>query len=124
MDKAIGKVSEREPKRKARKRRLSEVCAQMGQAGNNAEQRRHRNVDKYQAARHQLSLASLPVNIPCRDQEKDCIRTFVSNALSKDAMTGDSTSGSALYVYGIPGTGKTATVLEVMAFDSNGICLH
>ena len=94
----------------------------MDRTGNNAERRRHRDVDKYQATRHQLSLASLPVNIPCRDQEKDCIRTFVSNALAKDAMTGDSTSGSALYVYGIPGTGKTATVLEVIVPNSNGAC--
>lgn len=90
---------------------------QMGQNGNTTKHKRYKDEDKCQATRNQLSLASLPVNIPCRDKEKDCIRTFVSNALSKDAMTGEASSGNALYVYGIPGTGKTAAVLEVTSFS-------
>ena len=54
-----------------------------------------------------LQLRSAPKSLPRRENERKEIETFVREALR-------STSGRSLYVSGMPGTGKTATVQEVV----------
>lgn len=53
-----------------------------------------------------LQLSAIPRSMPCREKEREKIRSFITNSLKK----GD----GALYISGMPGTGKTATVMEVV----------
>ncbi|KAL0033288.1 hypothetical protein WJX77_001908 [Trebouxia sp. C0004] len=56
-----------------------------------------------------LALTANPRTMPCRDSERAAITSFV-----EDSLTAGSSGGRCLYVSGVPGTGKTATVLETM----------
>jgi len=60
-------------------------------------------------AKATLLLATLPKSLPCRDKEMEEISTFV-----KDAICNDQCLGRCLYIHGVPGTGKTMSVLAVM----------
>lgn len=62
----------------------------------------------YDSACHRLELNAVPDYLPCREKEHAEIYEFIK--------TGIETNGSAtsLYISGMPGTGKTATVLEVI----------
>ncbi|KAF8073069.1 ORC1A [Scenedesmus sp. PABB004] len=53
-----------------------------------------------------LSLAAVPASLPCRDDERVRLQGFVARALKED--------GGVLYICGVPGTGKTALVMEVL----------
>jgi len=63
----------------------------------------------YSRAVECLKLSVLPENLPCREEETATIREFV-----KAAVKTIGTSGNVLYISGVPGTGKTASVLSVM----------
>ncbi|KAK3128578.1 hypothetical protein QOZ80_6BG0463650 [Eleusine coracana subsp. coracana] len=72
-------------------------------------------------AKATLLLATLPKSLPCRDKEMEEISTFV-----KDAICNDQCLGRCLYIHGVPGTGKTMSVLAVMRrlrseFDSGNL---
>lgn len=69
--------------------------------------RRQTDIDK---AKTTLMLASSPGSLPCRNKEIDEITGFVTGALA----AGNQCLGRCLYIHGVPGTGKTATVLTVM----------
>lgn len=69
--------------------------------------RRQTDLDK---AKTTLMLASSPGSLPCRNKEIDEITGFVTGALA----AGNQCLGRCLYIHGVPGTGKTATVLTVM----------
>jgi Cdc6-like AAA superfamily ATPase len=56
-----------------------------------------------------LKLSVLPENLPCREAETATIREFI-----KTAVRTTGTSGNVLYISGVPGTGKTASVLSVV----------
>ncbi|XP_046549284.1 origin recognition complex subunit 1-like [Haliotis rubra] len=58
-------------------------------------------------ARARLHVSAVPDSLPCRDNEFSDIYTFVESKL----MDG---TGGCMYISGVPGTGKTATVREVM----------
>ncbi|EFN52332.1 hypothetical protein CHLNCDRAFT_139139 [Chlorella variabilis] len=58
-------------------------------------------------ARDVLALTAVPRSLPCRDVERGQVAEFVQEVLAEGG-------GKCLYISGIPGTGKTATVLEVM----------
>ncbi|XP_050363029.1 origin of replication complex subunit 1A-like [Argentina anserina] len=60
-------------------------------------------------AKSTLLLASLPKSLPCRDKEMLEISTFIKGAISDDKCL-----GRCLYIHGVPGTGKTMSVLAVM----------
>ncbi|KAI4322090.1 hypothetical protein L6164_021811 [Bauhinia variegata] len=60
-------------------------------------------------AKATLLLASLPKSLPCRNKEMEEITSFV-----KDAICDDQCLGRCLYIHGVPGTGKTMSVLSVM----------
>ncbi|KAG8038113.1 hypothetical protein G9C98_006438 [Cotesia typhae] len=58
-------------------------------------------------ARAQLHVSAVPKSLPCRDQEFNDIFEFLEKKIS------DGSSG-CMYISGVPGTGKTATVNEVI----------
>ncbi|XP_024629084.1 origin of replication complex subunit 1B [Medicago truncatula] len=60
-------------------------------------------------AKASLLLASLPKSLPCRNKEMDEITTFIKGAISDNQCL-----GRCLYIHGVPGTGKTMSVLSVM----------
>ncbi|GAA0142289.1 replication origin binding protein [Lithospermum erythrorhizon] len=60
-------------------------------------------------AKATLLLASLPKSLPCRDKEMEEITAFI-----KDAICENQCLGRCLYIHGVPGTGKTMSVLSVM----------
>ncbi|KAK9830101.1 hypothetical protein WJX72_009780 [[Myrmecia] bisecta] len=61
-------------------------------------------------ARRLLTLTAPPRTMPCRESERAQVMKFVQDTLAG----GNDALGRCLYVSGVPGTGKTATVLEVM----------
>ena len=62
----------------------------------------------YQHARNTLHVSSVPLSLPCRDAEFSTVYTYLHSAIT-------SGTGACLYISGTPGTGKTATVREVIA---------
>ncbi|XP_075481211.1 origin of replication complex subunit 1-like [Primulina tabacum] len=60
-------------------------------------------------AKAMLLLATLPESLTCRDKEMNEITTFI-----KDAICDEQCLGRCLYIHGVPGTGKTMSVLAVM----------
>lgn len=64
--------------------------------------------NKLRQACKALALHTMPSSLPCREKECDFIKSFMASAVNS------SSGGKCLYVSGIPGTGKTATVLEAV----------
>ena len=64
--------------------------------------------DPFGAACEALRLSAIPPALPCREEEREHIKHFVGSAVQQGGL------GCALYVSGMPGTGKTATVSEVV----------
>ena len=62
----------------------------------------------YAQARSTLHVSSVPLTLPCRDAEFNTIYTNLHSAIT-------SSTGTCLYISGTPGTGKTATVREVIS---------
>ncbi|KAJ3434178.1 origin recognition complex subunit [Anaeramoeba flamelloides] len=62
----------------------------------------------FQLALKQLQLSSKPESLPCRETERKQILDFLTNAILKKK------EGRSLYISGMPGTGKTATVQEII----------
>ncbi|XP_037627033.1 origin recognition complex subunit 1 isoform X1 [Sebastes umbrosus] len=58
-------------------------------------------------ARTRLHVSSVPESLPCREQEFQDIYSFVESKVVDG-------TGGCMYISGVPGTGKTATVHEVM----------
>ncbi|XP_049810409.1 origin recognition complex subunit 1 [Schistocerca nitens] len=58
-------------------------------------------------AMSRLHVSSVPRRLPCRETEFDNIYRFVKSRLSDGV-------GGCMYISGVPGTGKTATVRSVM----------
>lgn len=58
-------------------------------------------------ARAQLHVSAVPKSLPCREQEFNDVFTFLQRKLLDE-------SGGCIYISGVPGTGKTATVNEVI----------
>ncbi|KAL0389340.1 UNVERIFIED_CONTAM: Origin of replication complex subunit [Sesamum calycinum] len=68
----------------------------------------HKQTD-LEKAKATLLLATLPKSLPCRDKEMDEITTFIKGAICDEQCL-----GRCLYIHGVPGTGKTMSVLAVM----------
>ncbi len=62
----------------------------------------------FQLARNQLHVSSVPAALPCREEEFSTVYSHLEAAITDG-------SGSCIYISGTPGTGKTATVREVVA---------
>ena len=66
-------------------------------------------IDALTEAQQRLHVSAVPHNLPCRDEEFAEIFGFVVNKLQEG-------TGGCCYVSGGPGTGKTATVMEVIQY--------
>jgi origin recognition complex subunit 1 len=62
----------------------------------------------YQLARSHLHVSSVPATLPCREEEFSEVYNHLETAITAGI-------GSCIYIAGTPGTGKTATVREVVA---------
>lgn len=62
----------------------------------------------FQIARAQLHVASVPTSLPCRESEFALVYSHLEAAITDG-------SGACIYISGTPGTGKTATVREVVS---------
>nr|XP_031842577.1 origin recognition complex subunit 1 isoform X1 [Nomia melanderi] len=60
-----------------------------------------------QEARSRLHVSAVPKSLPCREEEFNNIFTFLKGKL-------EDKTGGCIYVSGVPGTGKTATVNETV----------
>ncbi|GAA5894655.1 hypothetical protein JCM6882_006648 [Rhodosporidiobolus microsporus] len=61
----------------------------------------------FERAKALLHVSATPESLPCREEQREEIRQFLG-----DAILGR--TGGCLYVHGVPGTGKTATVHSVV----------
>ncbi|KAI9034392.1 P-loop containing nucleoside triphosphate hydrolase protein [Hyaloraphidium curvatum] len=61
----------------------------------------------FEKAREALHVAAVPKALPCREREFEEIESYVEEAI----LDG---SGSCIYISGVPGNGKTATVTRVI----------
>lgn len=61
----------------------------------------------FQLVRSKLHVSSVPATLPCREHEFAAVYSHLEAAISHG-------SGSCIYISGTPGTGKTATVREVI----------
>lgn len=64
--------------------------------------------NEYDEACAKLQLNSIPKELPCRDSERKQITDYLKQGIEGKG------SSSSLYISGMPGTGKTATTLEVL----------
>lgn len=62
----------------------------------------------FQLARSNLHVSSVPLTLPCRNSEFDTVYSNLEAAIT-------SGTGACIYISGVPGTGKTATVREVVS---------
>ena len=62
----------------------------------------------FQVARNRLHVSSVPAALPCREEAFKAVYSHLEAAISDG-------SGCCIYISGTPGTGKTATVREVVA---------
>ena len=68
-------------------------------------------IDRYNTALTRLHVSFVPADLPCRQEEFQTIIDYLKNILHHS--TSNHNSGP-LYISGMPGTGKTATVLAVI----------
>ncbi|KAI1387033.1 P-loop containing nucleoside triphosphate hydrolase protein [Hypoxylon trugodes] len=68
----------------------------------------HHQSSPFQIARAQLHVASVPSSLPCRESEFSLVYSHLEAAITDG-------SGACIYISGTPGTGKTATVREVVS---------
>lgn len=68
----------------------------------------HHQASPFQIARAQLHVASVPTSLPCRESEFSVVYSHLEAAITDG-------SGACIYISGTPGTGKTATVREVVS---------
>lgn len=62
----------------------------------------------YAQARTTLHVSAVPLSLPCRTIEFETVYSYLHSAITDG-------SGTCIYISGTPGTGKTATVREVVA---------
>ncbi|KAJ9540419.1 hypothetical protein OSB04_026925 [Centaurea solstitialis] len=70
---------------------------------------RNHKPTELEKAKATLLLATLPKSLPCRNKEMEEITEFIKGAICDDQCL-----GRCLYIHGVPGTGKTMSVLSVM----------
>ncbi|KAI9655355.1 MAG: Origin recognition complex, subunit 1 [Bathelium mastoideum] len=68
----------------------------------------HTQSSPYQIARTHLHVSAVPTSLQCREEEFANVYTQLEAAITDG-------TGSCIYISGTPGTGKTATVREVIA---------
>lgn len=68
----------------------------------------HTTSSPFQIARTRLHVSAVPNTLPCREEAFSAVYSHLEAAISDG-------SGCCIYISGTPGTGKTATVREVVA---------
>ncbi|KAI9928828.1 hypothetical protein ASPWEDRAFT_49033 [Aspergillus wentii DTO 134E9] len=68
----------------------------------------------YRQARNLLHVSTVPTSLPCRKTEFETVYHHLSSAILEG-------TGTCIYISGTPGTGKTATVREVVAQLSSAV---
>lgn len=68
----------------------------------------HVESSPFQTARARLHVSSVPTSLPCREDEFASVYSHLEAAIVEG-------TGACIYISGTPGTGKTATVREVVA---------
>ncbi|KAM0198082.1 hypothetical protein ACHAPI_004411 [Fusarium lateritium] len=68
----------------------------------------HVESSPFQIARSRLHVSSVPTSLPCREGEFSLVYSHLEAAISDG-------TGNCIYISGTPGTGKTATVREVVS---------
>ena len=68
----------------------------------------HTQSSPFQVARSNLHVSSVPASLPCRTSEFTTVYSHLESAITAG-------TGACIYISGTPGTGKTATVREVIA---------
>ncbi len=68
----------------------------------------------YQHARTNLHVAAVPASLPGREKEFSTVYKYLHDAITDG-------TGTCIYIAGTPGTGKTATVREVVAQLNNAV---
>ncbi|KKA22452.1 Origin recognition complex subunit Orc1 [Rasamsonia emersonii CBS 393.64] len=74
----------------------------------------HFTSSPYRQARALLHVSSVPASLPCRSAEFETVYSHLSAAITEG-------TGTCIYISGTPGTGKTATVREVVAQLNNAV---
>ncbi|XP_027146390.1 origin recognition complex subunit 1 isoform X2 [Larimichthys crocea] len=91
--------------RKTPSKKITPHCATPSIPSRSLPARQPANV--LEEARTRLHVSSVPESLPCREQEFQDIYSFVESKIIDG-------TGGCMYISGVPGTGKTATVHEVM----------
>lgn len=68
----------------------------------------HIEASPFQTARSRLHVSAVPTSLPCREDEFGAVYSHLEAAIIEG-------TGACIYISGTPGTGKTATVREVVA---------
>ncbi|KAF2461009.1 P-loop containing nucleoside triphosphate hydrolase protein [Lineolata rhizophorae] len=68
----------------------------------------HKLSSPFQQARTYLHVSAVPASLPCREDEFSMVYSYLETAITEG-------TGTCIYISGVPGTGKTATVREVVA---------
>ncbi|KAF7722245.1 Origin recognition complex, subunit 1 [Apophysomyces ossiformis] len=71
------------------------------------QQERNEPLSPYELARERLHVSAVPESLPCREDEFAEIMGYLEGAIEEG-------TGMCVYISGVPGTGKTATVLEII----------
>lgn len=58
-----------------------------------------------------LHTCEVPERLPCREKEFEKICLFIRDCVKKNGFS------QVMYLSGVPGTGKTATVIQVATFS-------
>ena len=66
------------------------------------------NSSPFQIARTRLHVSSIPLTLPCREEAFATVYSYLESAITDGV-------GTCIYISGTPGTGKTATVREIVA---------
>jgi len=62
----------------------------------------------HKLAQAKLHVSAVPTSLPCREEEYNQILDYLEGAIEEG-------TGACIYISGVPGTGKTATVREVIS---------
>ncbi|KAH8372892.1 hypothetical protein KR009_007276 [Drosophila setifemur] len=93
------------PSQKLKKIRAGELSPSMQQRTNHPV--KDSSKSQLQLAREQLHVSVVPKSLPCREREFENIYAFLEGKIQDQC-------GGCMYVSGVPGTGKTATVTGVI----------
>ncbi|KAH8415925.1 hypothetical protein KR222_003908 [Zaprionus bogoriensis] len=101
---ATGEPAPLTPSQKLKKIRAGELSPSLEQRQQPVDASRK---SQLQLAREQLHVSVVPKSLPCREKEFDNIYSFLEGKIQDQC-------GGCMYVSGVPGTGKTATVSGVI----------